>query len=78
MEKEILRSKLHGYIDTAEEDKLQAIYTLLEDDIEPYNFTKEEIAIFYERREKHIKGASKSYTTEESITQIRKSLYNAV
>ena len=34
-----LKQKLHEYIDFAEEKKLKAIYTMIEDEIEqPYNY----------------------------------------
>ena len=72
METSAIRNKLHEYIDTADERKLQAIYTILEDEIEDaYIFNEEEIALFNERRNKHLSGESKSYTIEESLQMIR-------
>lgn len=65
-----LRDKLHQYIDVADEQKLQAIYTLLEDEIN-WRYTAEEIDVFHQRRENHLKGISKSYTTEESLKETR-------
>jgi len=65
-----LRDKLHQYIDVADEQKLQAIYVLLEDEID-YKYSLQEIEIFHERRANHLNGTSKSYTPEESITAIR-------
>lgn len=65
-----LRDKLHQYIDVADEQKLQAIYTLLEDEIN-WRYTTEEIDVFHQRRENHLKGTSKSYTTEESLKATR-------
>ena len=65
-----LRDKLHQYIDVADEQKIQAIYVLLEDDID-YRYSPQEIDLFHERRERHLKGASKSYTSEESINIAR-------
>jgi len=70
MEAEILREKLHEYINVADEQHLTAIYTLVEDSIP---FRKDEMCdeatmnMLYERRENHRKGISKSYTVEESI-----------
>ena len=65
-----LRNKLHQYIDVADEQKLQAIYILLENEIE-WHYTQEEIDLFHQRRENHIKGISKSYTVDESLEAIR-------
>lgn len=65
-----LREKLHQYIDIADEQKLEAIYTLLEDEID-WKYSPEEIAMFHHRRENHLKQSSKSYTPEESLKAIR-------
>lgn len=66
-----LRDKLHHYIDVADEQKLQAIYVLLENEID-WHYTAEEIAILHQRRENHLKGISKSYGVEESLNAVRK------
>ncbi len=65
-----LRDKLHQYIDVADEQKLQAIYTLLEDEIN-WSYTKEDIEQFHQRRQNHLDGISKSYTAEESLNAAR-------
>jgi hypothetical protein len=68
-----LRDKLHHYIDVADEQKLQAIYVLLEGEIEKgHVYSKEEIEMFYERRRRHLAGEGKSYSVEESINSIRR------
>ena len=67
-----LKQKLHHYIDFADEKKLQAIYTILEDEIEgDYFYSQEEIKEFYDRRQKHLNGESKSYTVEETLNLVR-------
>lgn len=65
-----LRDKLHQYIDIADEQKLQAIYTLLEDEIN-WSYTKEDIELFHQRRQNHLNGTSQSYTAEESLNAAR-------
>ena len=72
MEPANIKQKLHHYIDVADEKKLQAIYTILEDEIEgEYFYTQEEIKMFYERRQKHLNGESKSYTVAETLNLVR-------
>jgi hypothetical protein len=67
-----IKQKLHQYIDTADEKKLQAIYTILEDEIEgDFFYSKEEINSFYDRRKKHLTGESKSYSVKEAHNSIR-------
>ncbi len=65
-----LRDKLHQYIEVADEQKLQAIYVLLEDEID-WHYNSEEINMFHLRRDNHLKGTSRSYTVEESLKDIR-------
>lgn len=65
-----LRDKLHQYIDVADEQKLQAIYVLLEDEID-WIYRSEEIDMLHQRRENHLKGESKSYSVEESLKAVR-------
>lgn len=65
-----VKDKLHLYIDVADEQKLQAIYTLLEDEIN-WSYTKEDIALFHQRRQNHLDGTSKSYTAPESLNAVR-------
>lgn len=65
-----LRDKLHQYIDVADEQKLQAIYVLLEDEIN-WAYSPEDIANFHQRRNNHLQGISKSYSVEESLKDVR-------
>lgn len=65
-----IRDKLHHYIDVADEQKLHAIYVLLEDEIS-WQYSSEDIAEFQRRRQLHLAGISKSYTVEESLNAIR-------
>jgi hypothetical protein len=72
MELASIKQKLHNYIDVADEKKLQAIYTIPEDEIEgEYFYTQDEIKMFYDRRQKHLNGESKSYTVAETLNLVR-------
>ena len=72
MEQASIKQKLHRYIDVADEKKLQALYTILEDEIEgEYFYTEGEIKMFYDRRQKHLNGESKSYTVAETLDLVR-------
>jgi hypothetical protein len=72
-----IKDKLHHYIDTADEKKLLAIYTILEDEIEgEYFYTQDEIKMFYDRRQQHLNGASKSYSVNEAHNLVRQNRKN--
>lgn len=46
---------------------------MLEDDIESYSYSNEEIELFHELRDKHMKGETHSYTPDESLKMLRAS-----
>jgi hypothetical protein len=74
MELEVLRERLHEYINIADEQHLTAIYVLVEDNIPETGSEKYDQAtldMFYRIRENHLNGTSKSYTVEESMNMIR-------
>ena len=74
MEVDVLRERLHEYIDTADMQHLTAIYVLVEENIPVVNDEKYDQAtldMFYERRENHLKGLSKSYSAEEAMNIVR-------
>lgn len=74
-----IKEKLHHYIDVADEKKLQAIYTILEDEIEgEYLYTQNEIEMFYDRRQKHLNSESKTYSVDEAHQLIRQNKKNAL
>ncbi len=62
-----LRKKLHSYIDTAAEKKLQAIYTMVEDDIEATSLlTLEQKKELDKRMVEYKQGKGKTYTWNEA------------
>jgi hypothetical protein len=73
-----VKEKLHGYIDHADEKKVKAIYTLVEDEIEEtgYVYDDETLDMLEERREEYIKGNVKGFTVEESMEFVKKELKN--
>ncbi len=75
MKTALLREKLHTYINEADDRKLEAIYTILENEIEEekYSFSPIEIKEFHNRRENHLTGKSKSYSIEETMNLVRNS-----
>ena len=72
MESTSIRSKLHEYIDSADERKLEAMYVLLESDMDKQShYTASDIALLHERRNNHLNESSQSYTISESLEKIR-------
>ncbi|GAB3927989.1 hypothetical protein [Mucilaginibacter myungsuensis] len=66
-----MREKLITYLSDADESKVNALYTLLEKDIEDVDdtltLTEEHYTILREERGAYLKGEGTSYTAEESI-----------
>lgn len=59
-----LKEILHRYIDQADDDKLEAIYTLVKEEI-THRYTEEQLAELHRDRESYLKGEGKFYTKEE-------------
>jgi len=69
-----IRQKLITYIADANDSKVKALYTLLENDIdEDHGFTlsDEQLEIIDREHEMYLRGEGKSYTVEESFQIIR-------
>lgn len=69
-----IRQKLHQYIDDGDEKLLKLMFALAkeyndDDDIDSL-FTEEDIRIFDERREKRLKGESKTFGWQEAKEMI--------
>ncbi len=67
-----LRHKLHHYIDTAEEKKLNAIYTIFENEIEHSSMlTAEQKAELDNRLEEYMQGKGKNFSWNNAIKKIK-------
>ena len=72
-----LREKLHNYIDTAREKKLQAIYTMVEEEIDELNslWENDGFVAELERREKeYLNGTTKTYTTKDAMSAVTEAI----
>lgn len=70
-----IRKKLITYLADADDKKVKAVYTLLENDIEVktnFKLSPAQLKQLNAEREKHIKGKSPSYTWDEVKENIRK------
>lgn len=67
------RQKLHEYIQSADDEKVNALFLILEsNDNNDYTYSAEDINMLYERRERYLKGEGKNFTVAESIEDIQK------
>ncbi len=67
-----LKETLHEYIDTADDKKLEAIYTILKDSISPdYEYNKDELAAIYARRNEYKNNEAETMAAEDFLTYVR-------
>lgn len=63
-----IRQKLHDFIDSAEDKKLKAIYTILENDLSSdYSLSIAQKKELDRRLSQHNKGIGRTYTWEETV-----------
>jgi len=77
MKTENIKQKLHRYIETADEKKLKAIYTMVEEEIEETSdlWNDEEfIAELEQREKKYLNGSSKTYLVKESVARAKQAV----
>jgi beta-phosphoglucomutase-like phosphatase (HAD superfamily) len=75
-----LKKKLHNYIDAAQEKKLKAIYTMIEEELDEINDFWEDDGFVaeLERREKeYLDGKAKTYTVKATIAGVNKVIEKA-
>ncbi len=77
MKTEQIKQRLHRYIETADEKKLKAIYTIVEEEIEETSdlWKDEEFVAELEHREKkYLNGNSKTHSIQESVGRAREAV----
>lgn len=62
MQTTTIREKLHQFIDSIEDRKVEAIYTLFENEIDPDVVRRK---LVHTERERYLRGEDKSYSWEE-------------
>ena len=68
-----VKERLHDYIEQADEKKVQAIYTLIESEVDNSMpvYDDETIAYFEQLRQQFIDSKHPGFTVEESMANIR-------
>jgi len=72
MESNQIRKRLHDYIDTADSVVLEAMYTILKNQIEGDQYSVEFINEVHNRRRQYLENPTQSFTVEESLALIRR------
>jgi hypothetical protein len=72
-----VKEKLHSYIEHADDKKVKAMFTLVENDIEPdYEFSDADMEELNRRRDNYLSGKSKSIPLEESKKNLDRYIAN--
>jgi hypothetical protein len=70
-----IRQQLHDYIESAEDKKLKALYTLLENDItDGFTLTAAQKKELDRRYDDYMNGVGETYTREETVAMTEKAL----
>ncbi len=72
-----IRQKLHNYLEVANDKKIKAIYTMVEEAIEEVEYTDEFKAELDRRYAAYKDGSEKTVTASESKKRIQKLLKSA-
>jgi murein tripeptide amidase MpaA len=75
-----LKEKLHNYIETAQEKKLKAIYTMVEEEIDATaDYWEDEgfVAELHRREKKYLDGTAKTYTLKETVAGVNDAIEKA-
>lgn len=60
MENAAIRQKLHDYIDSVDDNKLQAMYIILQTDMkQSHGYSDAVMTMLHQRRDNHVKGPSR-------------------
>ena len=74
-----IRQQLHDYIDIAEDKKLKAIYTLLEDDLsDDYKLSTAQKAVLDKRYHDQQNGIGKTFSWDETVAIAEKALSQTI
>lgn len=72
MENAVIRQQLHTYIDSVDENKLQAMYIILQTDMEQNPVYDDAVmSILHQRRNNHLYEVSASYSVNETLAYAR-------
>lgn len=72
MDTATMKQRLHHYLEVVDEKHLEAIYTLLERDLNLLSqYDDGTLNMLYQRREYHLEGKSQSYSVEETLNLVR-------
>ena len=72
-----IRHKLHQYIDVAQDKKLKAIYSLIQEEVDEINGYWKDVDFIEDLKKVealHIAGKTKSYSIEEAVSLSKQKL----